>query len=476
MEKRISSEILQSYPCYDKRKVDDLLAAEADADTRKIVVLDDDPTGIQTVHDVSVYTDWSLESIGRGFEEKNKLFFILTNSRGFTKEQTAKAHWEIGKRVDQTAKEKGLKYLIVSRGDSTLRGHYPLETEVLKEVQEEQNPWKVDGEILCPFFSEGGRFTIDNVHYVQYGSELVPAGETEFAGDKTFGYHSSNLCGYIEEKTKGRFRADSVVRISLEDLRGMKLDKITEQLLAVKGFQKIIVNAVDEYDIKVFCIALYRAMGKGKHYIFRTAAAFVKALGNISNKPLLTRDEMITAAGRTAGIVVIGSHTEKTTMQLEELKKTVGLQFVEMNSDLVLVAGGLEREAERIRTVCENAVRERKTVVVYTKRRLLSIENDTKEAALLRSLKISEAVMSLVEKLEVTPGFIVSKGGITSSDIGTKALRVKCAQVLGQIRPGVPVWRIGDESKFPQLPYVIFPGNVGEVTTLREAVELLMIY
>ena len=198
MEKRISSEILQSYPCYDKRKVDDLLAAEADADTRKIVVLDDDPTGIQTVHDVSVYTDWSLESIGRGFEEKNKLFFILTNSRGFTKEQTAKAHWEIGKRVDLTAKEKGLEYLIVSRGDSTLRGHYPLETEVLKEVQEEQNPWKVDGEILCPFFSEGGRFTIDNVHYVQYGSELVPAGETEFAGmlvERFSGYHRQSYGG-----------------------------------------------------------------------------------------------------------------------------------------------------------------------------------------------------------------------------------------------------------------------------------------
>lgn len=475
MEKRISSEILHSYPRYDKRKVDDLLAAEVDADTRKIIVLDDDPTGIQTVHDLSVYTDWSLESIGRGFEEKNKLFFILTNSRGFTAEQTAKAHEEIGKRADRTAKEMGREYLIVSRGDSTLRGHYPLETEVLKAVLEEQNPWKVDGEILCPFFAEGGRFTIDNVHYVKYGDELVPAGETEFAGDKTFGYQSSNLSEYIEEKTEGRFRADSVVCVSLEDLRGMKLDKITEQLLAVKGFQKIIVNAVDEYDIKVFCIALYRAMGKGKHYIFRTAAAFVKAFGNISDKPLLTKDEMITEAGRTAGIVVIGSHTEKTTMQLEELKKTAGLQFVEMDSDLVLVAGGLEREAKRIRTVCENAVREGKTVVVYTKRRLLSIENDTKEAALLRSLKISEAVMSLVEKLEVTPAFIIAKGGITSSDIGTKALRVKRAQVLGQIRPGVPVWRIGEESKFPGLPYVIFPGNVGEVTTLREAVELLMI-
>ena len=61
------------------------------------MVLDDDPTGVQTVHDVSVYTDWSYESIKKGFEEDNKLFYILTNSRGFTVEQTTRAHVEIGR-------------------------------------------------------------------------------------------------------------------------------------------------------------------------------------------------------------------------------------------------------------------------------------------------------------------------------------------------------------------------------------------
>ena len=68
--------------------------------------------------------------------------------------------------------------------------------------------------------------------------------------------------------------------------------------------------------------------------------------------------------------------------------------------------------------------------------------------------------------------FIIA-GGITSSDVGTKALAVKKANVLGQIKPGIPVWQTGEESKFPMTPYVIFPGNVGEITTLREAVEVL---
>ena len=64
-------------------------------------------------------------------------------------------------------------------------------------------------------------------------------------------------------------------------------------------------------------------------------------------------------------------------------------------------------------------------------------------------------------------------GGITSSDVGTKALGVKRALVMGQIRPGIPVWKTGPESRFPDTPYVIFPGNVGEDSTLRECVEVL---
>jgi len=88
----------------------------------------------------------------------------------------------------------------------------------------------------------------------------------------------------------------------------------------------------------------------------------------------------------------------------------------------------------------EELLKAGKTVVVYTRRKLLSLEGDTKKAALERVGKISDAVQSLVGKLNITPAFVVAKGGITSSDIGTKALRVKRALVLGQIQPGIPVW------------------------------------
>lgn len=474
MEERRSSSILTAWPAADIREIDRLLTEEADNSSRKIIVLDDDPTGVQTVHDVSVYTDWSMESLRSGFAESKKMFFILTNSRGFTVEQTTEAHLEIAANVDAAAKEAGMEYLIISRGDSTLRGHYPLETDLLRKVQEERSGWKVDGEILCPFFAEGGRFTVDNIHYVRYGEELVPAGQTEFAKDKTFGYTESNLCKYIEEKTGGSYRADSVTCITLEDLREMKLDEITKALMAVTDFNKIVVNAIEAQDVKVFCIALYRAMARGKHFMFRTAAAFVKAIGNISDKPLLTREEMVTLKNHAGGIIVVGSHTQKTTSQLEELKKVEGIRFIEMNSDLVLQEGALEQEVERILAVSEACISKGTTVAVYTKRQLLEVKDDTKEAALVRSVRISDAVQSLVGKLNVTPAFVVAKGGITSSDVGTKALLVKRANVLGQIRPGIPVWQTGEESRFPGTPYVIFPGNVGEVETLREAVEILI--
>lgn len=278
----------------------------------------------------------------------------------------------------------------------------------------------------------------------------------------------------MEEKTNGVYKAEDVVCISLVDLRNMDLDKITGQLLAVKNFQKVVVNAIDDSDVKIMSIAVYRAMAAGKNFLFRTAAALVKEMGGISSQPLLTREKMIIKDTDHGGVVIVGSHTQKTTQQLEELKKAEGIVSISFNSDLVLDEEAFRAETERTTGEIERIITSGKTAVVYTKRKLLVVEHDTKKEALLRSVKISDAVQSLVGNLRVVPSFVIAKGGITSSDVGTKALKVKRAVVMGQIRPGVPVWQTGEESRFPLTPYVIFPGNVGDVNTLREAVEILM--
>lgn len=472
-EKNISIDVFGKYNAVDEAKLDALLTAEIKKNNTKFVVLDDDPTGVQTVHDISVYTDWTVDSMKKGFMDDNKIFYILTNSRGMTEAETTKIHHEIIDAVAQAAKETGKNYQFISRSDSTLRGHYPLETELLKEGVEKSGK-TVNGEVLFPFFKEGGRFTIDNTHYVKYGDELVPAAQTEFAKDKTFGYTHSSIPEYVEEKTKGAYKAEDVTCIALEDLRALNIDKITEQLINVKDFNKVCVNAIDYCDVKVFCIALYRAMDAGKSFMFRTAAGFVKVVGGVTDIPLLTRKEMVVKETNNGGVVVVGSHTAKTTAQLEELLKLEDVIPVEFKSSLILKGDeAFYNEVKRCVAEEEKIIASGKTAVCFTERKLLTVENDTKESALVRSVKISDGVQRLVGDLGITPAFVIAKGGITSSDVGTKALKVKCANVMGQIKPGIPVWQTGAESRFPQTPYVIFPGNVGETSTLREAVEVL---
>lgn len=472
-EEKISVRILEEYREMDEAVLDKLLQEEIQKNDTKFVVLDDDPTGVQTVHDISVYTDWTVESMKSGLLDPNKVFYVLTNSRGMTEAETTKIHREIIASVAQAAEETGTNYQFISRSDSTLRGHYPLETELLRQGVEETGK-TVDGEVLFPFFKEGGRFTIHNTHYVKYGEELVPAAQTEFAKDKTFGYSHSAIPEYVEEKTKGNYKAADVVCISLSDIREKNIDKITEQLKGVSDFNKVCVNAIDYCDVKVFCIALYRAMACGKTFMFRTAAGFVKVVGGVTDIPLLTRKEMVVNETTNGGIVVVGSHTAKTTEQLEHLLKLPNVVPVEFKSSLVLEGDEIfAQEVARCVAEEEKIIASGKTAVCFTERTLLTVENDTKESALLRSVKISDGVQRLVGELGITPAFVIAKGGITSSDVGTKALCVQCANVMGQIKPGIPVWQTGEESRFPQTPYVIFPGNVGEATTLREAVEIL---
>jgi len=450
--------------------IDRLLREEYEKFDRKIVVLDDDPTGSQTVHDIHVYTDWSQETLDEAFASDEKLFYILTNSRSFTAAQTEQVHRDIADAIRCASIMSGKDYLVISRSDSTLRGHFPLETEVLREALGKD----IDGEILCPFFPEGGRYTIGDIHYVKQGDALVPAAETEFAKDATFGYTKSDLKEYVEEKTVGAYKAADIVSIGLDELRAQDVDSIVEKLLSVHGFGKIVVNSETYDDLKVFCYALYLAMGEGRQFMIRSAAGIVKTLGCIDTKPYLKRDDLVTDAKDKGGLILIGSHMKKTTAQLEELKKVPGIDFIEFDSDLVLDPAAFQTEQARVQDKIDAEIQEGKTVCVYTKRKELLLEGDTKEAALLRSVAISDAVQGFVARLKTKPAFIIAKGGITSSDVGVKALRVRKALVMGQAAAGIPVWKTGPESKFPGLAYVIFPGNVGTETTLKEIVEELI--
>ena len=466
--------VLETVLGVDNDKAATLLKAALTQLGRKIVVLDDDPTGVQTVHGVSVYTSWDEEALRAGFAEDNSIFFILTNSRGLSTMETAVVHADIAKTLCKVAADTGKDYILISRSDSTMRGHFPLETATLRETVEQNSAKRFDGEIIFPFFKEGGRYTMENIHYVREGDVLVPAGETEFAKDKSFGYTNSHIGAYVEEKTKGAFTQEGCTYISLADLRAFDVKKITEQLMAVTDFGKVIVNAVDYVDVQIFAIAFVRAVLAGKEFMFRSAAAVTKVLGGVADKPLLNRGDLIEADNKNGGIVLVGSHVNKTTRQLELLKDCAQeVLFLEFNQHLVVTEAGLAPEVERVVALAEENIRAGKSVAAFTRRDRFDLDTEDKDKQLAISVEISDAVTSIISKLQVRPSFIIAKGGITSSDVGTKALQVQKAQVMGQIKPGIPVWMTGSESKFPHMPYVIFPGNVGEEYTLRDIVDEL---
>ncbi len=471
----LSVQILDQIPPVDEKVLDQRLAEQLKNLHRKIVVLDDDPTGVQTVHHVPVYTSWDADTMEEAFREPGSMFFILTNSRGMTHDETIRQHRIMAQNIVHASQATGKDYILISRSDSTLRGHYPWEPLTLREEIERLSPKRFDGEIIYPFFQEGGRYTIDGVHYVREGDQLIPAGQTEFAKDKSFGYRSSYLPDWCEEKSQGRYRALDVVRITLQDLRAGRVEEICQQLLSLRDFNKVVVDSVDYVDTKTFAIALCMAVAQGKEFLFRSAAAITKVLGGVPDQPLLTRRDLVAPGNTNGGIVLVGSHVNKTTAQLQELHNCkYPITFLEFNQHRVLEPNGLEDEVQKVIAQVEDEISQGRTVAVYTRRDRFDLDTDDKDAQLQVSVKISDAVTSIIGKLTVQPSFIIAKGGIPSSDVGVKALRVRRAMVMGQVRPGIPAWQTGPESKFPNMPYIIFPGNVGTVEDLRIIVENLM--
>lgn len=438
----------------------------------KIMILDDDPTGTQTVHDVTVYTNWSPAAMDSLFAQENPVAFILTNSRALTETETRALHTEIAENACAAAQKAGCTFQIISRGDSTLRGHFPLETETLRRTIEARSSLKFDAEIICPFFPEGGRYTCGGIHYVAYGDELVPAGETEFAGDKTFGYHCSFLPEWVEEKSNGQIKSNEVVCFTVEELRAMDMDALTAKLLACRDFQKITVDALCDEDLTVFCAALWHTIAQGRRYMFRTAAAFINAMTGITRRPLLSKDELLGTAPGTGGLIIAGSHTKKTTAQLARLEKLDNFLKLEVDQSLALQPDdSYEKEIDRVAAICDEEMEKGKVVLVSTRRERVDVPGGSEEDQLKLAVRISAGLTSVVAKINRKPAFLIAKGGITSSDVGVKGLGVQRALAAGQAAPGVPVWHCGAESRFPGLACIIFPGNVGDENTLSSIVE-----
>ncbi|MHC1765119.1 MAG: four-carbon acid sugar kinase family protein [Verrucomicrobiia bacterium] len=461
-------------------------AAVASQPSHKLIVLDDDPTGTQTVHDVPVLTVWDVDTLRAELAQSGPCFYILTNSRSLPADRAGKLIREIAGNLRETAGSAAFQppsagqppcgrwkaavpFTLVSRSDSTLRGHYQLETDALAE---ELGPFAAT--ILIPYFEAGGRYTMGDVHYVAEGDVLVPAAETPFARDAAFGYRSSNLRDYVEEKTTGRVKAAEVASISLDDLRRGGPATVTKTLQSLPASSVCVVNAAATRDLEVFVAGLVEAEAHGRRYLFRTAAQFVAARLGLEPRPLW--QPLGTAAfqppvtgRRLGGLTVVGSYVPKTTAQVDALLANPELERVEICVADILQPERKAAELKRVVAQTNQSLAAGRDVVVFTSRALITGHDAA--ASLDIGAKVSEGLVEVVRQIDVRPRYLIAKGGITSSDLATKGLGVKRARVLGQILPGVPVWELGPETKFPGLLYVVFPGNVGGPEALQDAVQ-----
>jgi uncharacterized protein YgbK (DUF1537 family) len=447
---------------------------------RHVVILDDDPTGSQAVHDVPVLTSWLDDDLRWAFAHPGRAFFVLTNSRSLPSAEAEQVLTEIDRAVARIAAQVGTEAVVVSRGDSTLRGHFPLETDVLARGAAERGS-SLDAVVLVPAYLEAGRVTVDDVHYARSGDEGFPVGLTDYARDEAFGYASSDLRDWVEEKTESRVRREDVISVSLHDIRVGGADAVVHKLLMAHDGAVVIVNAVLDSDLDVVCAALRLAEESGWRAVYRTGPSMVAALlGLRPSAPLLHEDIIDPHRSGDRGLVVVGSHVELSTRQVQRLLATDDVVAVEVDVVSLVDPGERAVEVARCLAACRDAARHADVVLLTSRTVLVTAPG---QSSLALSRLVASVIVTLVQELTSNwaPAWVVAKGGITSHEVATGGLGIHRAIVLGQLFPGlVSVWRseaeTGREDHRPLLeglPYVVFAGNVGDTDSLRDCVLTL---
>ncbi|AFY68346.1 type III effector Hrp-dependent outer [Thalassoporum mexicanum PCC 7367] len=430
----------------------------------KIVVLDDDPTGSQTVHSCLLLTKWDVDTLRFGLRDSAPIMFVLTNTRAIEPEAADRVTREVCHNLKQAiAAENIAEYMVVSRSDSTLRGHYPIETDA---IAAETGPF--DAHFLVPAFFEGGRVTIDSTHYLIIDGKPVPTHDTEFAKDSVFGYSTSYLPDYVAEKTKGKIAAEQVERFLLADIRAGSLDR----LLALSNNQCGVVDAETQADLDKFAADVLAAAAQGKKFLFRSAASILTALAQLPPQPVAPEQMSTYVRTDQPGAVIVGSHVKKTTAQLAQLLKQPGVAAIEIEVKQLLTPFNRDLLLQQALEQVRSAHGAGKTPVVYTSREELQFEDV--QTRLKFGEEVSDLLMQIVKGLPAETSFLISKGGITSNDVLSKGLELTTARLLGQIIAGCSVVRTPAEREhLPNLPVVLFPGNVGDDDALATVYQRL---
>ncbi|WP_216901836.1 four-carbon acid sugar kinase family protein [Synechococcus sp. CCY 9618] len=467
--------------------------AQATADpgvVLKIIVIDDDPTGSQTVHGCPLLLRWDRQALAAGLAHPSPLLFLLANTRALAPAAAAERVREICcalKPALARAVAAGAigGWLVVSRGDSTLRGHFPLEVEV---IAAELGPF--DATLLVPAFLEGGRTTVDGVHLLKGR----PVHESPFGRDRLFGYGTSYLPDWVAEKSGGRIPAASVERIGRQELEGGGA-VLRRHLAELEGNVCVAVDGASHRQLTALAAAV-RALavpegsaapsgqGRPRRFLFQSAASLIQALAALPPQPLppAALAGLRRRAGTTSlpGLVLVGSHVPLADAQLERLLAEPGCVGVEL--DVARVQRVLEGPEPRLLLASlEQAWRQRlaavladgRTPVLFTSRGEARCRHPEERRVLGQAL--AGLMARLAAALAPELGYVISKGGITTHTLLADGLGLETVELQGQLLPGLSLVLAGPggdpdrKAGEARLPVLTFPGNLGEAGTLREA-------
>ncbi len=455
----------------------------------KIVVIDDDPTGSQTVHGCPLLLRWDAKTLASSLAHPSPLLFLLANTRALAPAAAAQRVREICRALRPALEEAVAcgrigDWLVVSRGDSTLRGHFPLEVEV---INEELGPF--DATLLVPAFLEGGRTTVDGVHLL----DGTPVHESPFARDRLFGYTSSYLPAWVEEKSGGRIPAAAVQRIGWRELDA-GVPALIRHLARLEGNGCVAVDGASAQQLAALAAAVRflsvtgAPVGEGpgdapgdgrpRRFLFQSAASLIQALAALPPQPLA---EAALAAlrrrggdGPMPGLVLVGSHVPLADRQLERLLAEPGCVGVELEvakvqrllegPEPVRLLASLERAwGRRLADVLAGG----HTPVLFTSRGEARCRHAGERRAL--GLALAGVMARLAAALAPDLGYLISKGGITTHTLLADGLHLEQVELQGQLLPGLSLVLAAPDTDQEPLPVLTFPGNLGDDLTLREA-------
>jgi uncharacterized protein YgbK (DUF1537 family) len=488
------NELIASLPVEYKLDLRDRIEAVLSAKDDEIVVcFEDDPMGVQQSHDVYLVTDNSISGIQSGIlaarDSGHRLVFILTNSRAYTTKETMRLCREIAQSLCRIIDKNNLRIRVGFRGDSTLRGHFPVEPIVFSKILEHCFG-KYDGIIVTyAFLTEMRRITVDGIQLLRVRKDdgsfwYRPVHLTEFAKDERFSYSTSNMSEFIEYKASSSgidgAKASDVLHIDLGDIRTGGPEAVREKLMEAQNGRIVVVDIVSHRDLQVLVLGILLAEREGKNYIYQTAASFPPARVNMSGSPILTRKDLLRFPESTGHILCLwGSIVDLSNTHLERVLKSFP-QIAQIPLDVRKV---LENSRERENAVVsaannvEDAFRIGKHAIVYTyPRSQYPPMRLSEESKALNEQEISSSLQSVYGKIGLRPSIVLFKGG-TTSGMGLVGSGVDRVYVLGQISSGVPMVKASIHSNQDHFSehvlFIIGPGNVGLPDTYVEIIEKL---